>query len=990
MSSADVANEVRNNAVSLRRHAYSESDTVSHLIDPVLVHLGFPAVNQRRESQLSQNRPDIVIWEDPAQIASGSPATAILEAKSLDTDLNGNGLAREKRPKEQIARYINGYERSSLDTLGILTDGNVWHIVRPVENKRQPRLVKEFRLLDGTLDTAARALDEMAGLLGALDISVPSFQDVLFTPNADARAITNAIASGDNPAAILGMMANASSHSSNLKGQVELQGKAQHAENAYWDAYAYAAAGRVKVEQGDLDHEAVCVAVVRMARAESDTDVGVYRQDVDTIASTFAKSVPVRMSVVIAIQPDEGGNPVNARVAVHYQGHTGMTAEFDPFTPSRLALRSMQRIYDLLRRQVPPAATDVADAVAAKGVRDEFYESLTGGWVLRQYAKAKGGAIERRRYREAILRHLIRALFVWILKEEGKLPQDAFDEAFAEKHAPGDYHKEILTYMFHERLNKPKNQRGRHPIDAIQKALEDTRFLNGSLFARHRYDDALALGDEEYFGADPKRPGLFTILSEYDWTVSEHTPTHSDQTIDPEVLSNLFENLIAATETNDTPDRMPDGAYYTPADVAEEMSKDALMIATRNHAPKSWSESDLLSLFGDADTPLPRLSARQRQRLAKRIEELTVFDPSVGSGVFPLSVVHAIRAALAKLDESDEGGRLTRAIISKQIHAQDINPMAVQVTRLRLFIAMIAAEGNTQSPLLNLEAKIVCADTLSAIPNRLWSPTATGGLQDADPNIVGALEERAAIFSAWQDAHEESDKAELRTKDEAARARLKSAIADGIALPETGAFADHPLLEPDAPPARTDPRLLFYRENWRGFDVVIGNPPYERISYSKRSAAEKKRLRERARDKGYATLGSGDLYTLITEAALTLANPEGGVLTLIVPLSVCFGQRMKSLRQLIERNSGEIRLRNQDNRPQPIFHDSPVAHPESRQRTTILTAVMKGGSGKPRILTTGPNKWLRSQRHTYIKNRAYTALPGQPKADRLAARSSVG
>ena len=200
MSSADVANQVRDNAKSLTAHSYSESDTVSHLIDPVLVHLGYPATKQRRESQLSQNRPDIVIWDDPARMAGGAPATAILEAKSFRTDLNGNGLAREARPKEQIARYINGYERSSPNTLGILTDGNIWHIVRRVENRRQPRLLKEFRMLDGPVDDAIRALDEMAGILGATDAGVPSFQDALFTPNADARALTNAIAEGDSPA----------------------------------------------------------------------------------------------------------------------------------------------------------------------------------------------------------------------------------------------------------------------------------------------------------------------------------------------------------------------------------------------------------------------------------------------------------------------------------------------------------------------------------------------------------------------------------------------------------------------------------------------------------------------------------------------------------------------------------------------------------------------------------------------------------------------
>ena len=51
-----------------------------------------------------------------------------------------------------------------------------------------------------------------------------------------------------------------------------------------------------------------------------------------------------------------------------------------------------------------------------------------------------------------------------------------------------------------------------------------------------------------YFSTDADTPGLFTIFSEYDWTASEHTPQSSEQTIDPEVISNLFENLVAITQ----------------------------------------------------------------------------------------------------------------------------------------------------------------------------------------------------------------------------------------------------------------------------------------------------------------------------------------------------------------------------------------------------------------------------------------------------------
>ena len=530
---------VRENAAILRSHAFSEADTISHIIDPVLTHLGFPQTQSRREGQINRNRPDIVVWGDSAQIARGVPAAAIIEAKSLGADLNGNGKPKQDRPKEQIARYVTGYGRAGANTLGALTDGNVWRIVRRDADSRRVELLAESRLLDSPSSDAARALDEMermfkdAARASALGGAVST---------TDVRAFTDAIADGASPDEILKRLANVRTWRTSLVGELELRGKAAYAERAHWDEYAYTTAGRIQTGQGDLSGEALCVAVVRMAKAASEDDASLYREDVALIASAFAKIAPVNMSVALAIQPDEDGNPAKVRIAVHHQGHTGMTAEFDPCAPPPMILRSIQRIYDDLRKRAPVPATRLVDAVDAKGLRKEFYQAVAGGWTLRQYRKARGGAQARRRYREAVLRHLIRSLFAWILKEDGKLPQEAFDESFARAHAPGSYHEDILTYMFHERLNKPISGRARHAVPAIDAALRDARFLNGSLFARHAGDDALNLDDEDYFGTDSKRPGLFAILSEYDWTALEHTPSHSDQSIDPEVLRGCLIN----------------------------------------------------------------------------------------------------------------------------------------------------------------------------------------------------------------------------------------------------------------------------------------------------------------------------------------------------------------------------------------------------------------------------------------------------------------
>ena len=59
---------------------------------------------------------------------------------------------------------------------------------------------------------------------------------------------------------------------------------------------------------------------------------------------------------------------------------------------------------------------------------------------------------------------------------------------------------------------------------------------------------------------------------------------------------------------------------------------------------------------------------------------------------------------------------------------------------------------------------------------------------------------------------------------------MKKSIGSGMSSPETVNFANHALLGPDALAAQTDPRLLFYSREWRGFDIVIGNPHHEALS----------------------------------------------------------------------------------------------------------------------------------------------------------------
>ena len=287
------------------------------------------------------------------------------------------------------------------------------------------------------------------------------------------------------------------------------------------------------------------------------------------------------------------------------------------------------------------------------------------------------------------------------------------------------------------------------------------------MFADHSDDDLLDIPASKYWNVDADNPGLFTILSRYHWTTDEHRPGESEQTLDPELLSNLFERLITPTREGTQPSlRQPKGTYYTPADVADEMVKDALTAAVRDYAPQSVSESELLDLFGESDAELPQMTDAQRETLAERIKQLRIFDPAVGSGEFLFSMLVALRRALYKL-EPDKNNTATD-IIRGQLAGQDIQPLAVQITRLRLFIAIIAARKNTlanDEPLPNLEARIVCADTLETFADPHWRPDRPGRFDTANPELIRALTQLADNRAQWFAAHTERDKQLVLTED---------------------------------------------------------------------------------------------------------------------------------------------------------------------------------------------------------------------------------
>ena len=970
----------------------SETATLDLLIKPTLAALGYPPTYRYPEYGSGGNRLDESCFLQEVAANPGR-AAIIVEAKEYGTDFDKvpAGQPSANSPDQQIQRYLKQHKASGPNTFGVLTDGAKWRLYRRAGGRPRAKdaatnpdieFLAEYNFLPLAQAEPALAADLLPDSLAQLADLVNrllrgniayGITDLFAAAPPDNRAdnLFAALAQESDPELILRQMLDEPEAvlQSRAAAELALTGVAKHAHDHFWADYAYLAALPLQADNPALFEQKAVVAAVQFRPSDG---VGLSRPDTALAARAFAAADPGRAAILLAYTAGDNGAR-EARLAVAAKGQVNMTAAFDPTLAAPSARAAADRLLQLLHR--PPAGGLTAEQLLlpleAATLRQQFYREIAG-WTTHWQA-GKG-----RPQRQAVLRHLVRTMFAWILKEENIIPPELFEEAFARAALPAaeDYHREILRFLFHQRLNIPEEQRGDHPIAAVNAALAAAQFLNGSLFAVHPEDDTLDLPAAAYWQVDGARPGLFTILARYHWTMDEHRPGESEQTLDPELLSNLFERLIAPTEEgNAVPLKQPQGTYYTPADVADEMVKDALAAAVRDYVPARVDEEQLRELFGSADAALPRLSAQQKRRLTGRIKELRIFDPAVGSGEFLLSALTALRRALEKLEPA--AANPAAAIIRRQLAGQDIHPLAVQITRLRLFIAITAArrQETAPEPLPNLEARIVCADTLATVANPEWRPERPGRLTDAFPELITALTGLAENRAAWFDAHTEAAKQRVLQGESQWRSQLAGLLHDRaeLASPELAGFAQSSLYHINPIPAATDARLLFYENPWRGFDVVIGNPPYEALNKSMDKAA----VKALGAGKGYQTTNVGDLYSLFCETALALANPAGGVVTLVTPLSIAFGQRQQSIRDLFEARSREISLRHYNNRPDTPFNASPtVKTPENAQRATVFTAILGGKREREIIIkSSGLQSWPAAERAECLMQRPMVAMP---------------
>lgn len=523
------------------------------------------------------------------------------------------------------------------------------------------------------------------------------------------------------------------------------------------------------------------------------------------------------------------------------------------------------------------------DVLGREAITNRFFRALEEAVV--ELAASLSGAVAMAERRELALLYISRLIFLAFLESKGWLDGDFSFLASGYSRCAGSggqYQRRVLEPLFFGTLNTAVRARS---VRARQ--FGRIPFLNGGLFSRSHLEKQRrhSVFSDAAFG------NAFTSLfSHYRFSGREDSVEWSDASIDPEILGKAFEALMGSA------DRKRTGAFYTPQGLVESLNGHAL--------------ESVLRPYSVENAPIEEL------------QQIRALDPACGSGAFLVHLLERLASLRRTRGEQGSVSEVRRRVLTTSIFGVDLNPMAVWLCELRLWLSIVVESDEVDPmripPLPNLDRNIRVGDSLAGLafdtPGHMVGGRKLAILRARYVKAIGprkqtlarALDrmERAAAIDvlgrevARLTAERRGMLAVLRARDlfglrhppdHQTRIRLegirrcirqanhtRKTLHEGGALPFSfGAqFSDIAAAG--------------------GFDMIVGNPPWVRIHRISDSSRQRLRqdftvYRRAAWETGAERAGAGrgfaaqvDLAALFVERGCDLLQP-GGTLAYLLP-----------------------------------------------------------------------------------------------------------
>lgn len=511
-------------------------------------------------------------------------------------------------------------------------------------------------------------------------------------------------------------------------------------------------------------------------------------------------------------------------------------------------------------------------------INKKFYAGISERFITLRQHLTKEGIFDNKHASLFANRLIGRVIFCWFLDKKGVINPDKKYFNSESFDSDNNYYRKNLENLFFGVLNTPIADR--------EYKDDVTPFLNGGLFEARETD--LYKSDKLTF---PKNyfDDLFEFLSGYNFTTDESTSQFQQVAIDPEMLGRIFENLLAEmTEETGEQARKAKGAFYTPREIVDYMCRESLREYLKTKIPEDqFRDQRFYQLidapdkdFQDQDHNWRRDWKPYKDSIIKAIDELKVLDPACGSGAFPIGMMQLLVRVYERLEARFDSYKTKLQIIEKNIYGVDIEPMAIEIARLRTWLSIIVDEESDSKkikPLPNLEFKFVCANSLIDLDQ-----SGDTTFLD-DPDLANKMQQiRDGYFNT------ESLAKKRKFRNDYEKLINRTGTLFNVSL-KTKQLETYKPFENETSAGFFDPEFMF---GVQVFDVVMGNPPYVQLQKFARSQAQKD-----LENQNYTTfVKTGDLYCLFYERGLGLTKKNTGLLCYITSnkwMSAGYGEKLR-------------------------------------------------------------------------------------------------
>jgi hypothetical protein len=583
------------------------------------------------------------------------------------------------------------------------------------------------------------------------------------------------------------------------------------------------------------------------------------------------------------------------------------TAVFALDEASGSALATLERCAPLPGESALALSVRAGDALASEGISDRFFKAFRS--VLERLTDRIPAPRSRTDRHTLALTALTRVLFLYFVQAKGWLDGDRryvihrFEAALSARRG---FHRHVFDPLCFGALNRPPGDRSR-----TARLLGRLPFLNGGLFeptALERRHGAARWSNADW------RDAFDELFERFRFSVREHD---GEDFVAPDMLGRVFEGVM------DPAERKRSGSYYTPAALVRDIVRAGLEAALVSRLGLAPEAAERWIYEGEPPSPAPDL------------RRLTVLDPAVGSGAFLLGALGEIAALRMRAGEGP-AAVVRRDVLAHSLYGVDVKLTAVRLTELRLWLALVADDDQTDparlAPLPNLDGHVrqgdALLDPLTLAATLGGGPTLVGGRPElerlalarravfslAGPAKRAALDELAGAAAGLARELFERATSQLDTRirellaaardpdlfgrarglDARARARLRRLRA---ARRDIRAAARRLARDGDTP-------FFAFESHFGdivargGFDLVLGNPPWVRGERLPAQVRETLALRypswRPTGARGFAHLP--DLAVAFVDRALELAAP-GGVTALLVPAKLASSGYARPLRE---------------------------------------------------------------------------------------------